>query len=123
MLIAAALLGFLMDFRRFDAACGPQVERLCQSRALAAFKLDAAAWGVNVQPYSGACALLGLRWLSVFLFLFVCVRVCLCVCACVSVCMRACLCALVCECVCVFAGLFVLSPMDVLCCFGHQLLY
>jgi hypothetical protein len=90
-----------MDFRRFDAACGPQVERLCQSRALAAFKLDAAAWGVNVQPYSGACALLGLRWLYVFLFLFVCVcvRVCLCVCVCVSVCMPACLCALVCECV------------------------
>ena len=108
MLIAAALLGFLMDFRRFDAACGPQVERLCQSRALAAFKLDAAAWGVNVQPYSGACALLGLRWLSVFLFLFVCVcvcvcvyvRVCLCVCArvCVRSCASACACLLVCLC-------------------------
>jgi hypothetical protein len=108
VLIAAALLGFLMDFRRFDAACGPQVERLCQSRALAAFKLDAAAWGVNVQPYSGACALLGLRWLSVFLFLFVCVcvcvcvyvRVCLCVCArvCVRSCASACACLLVCLC-------------------------
>lgn len=29
------------------------VERLCQERALAAFNLDPAEWGVNVQPYSG----------------------------------------------------------------------
>lgn len=29
------------------------VERLCQERALAAFGLDPAEWGVNVQPYSG----------------------------------------------------------------------
>ena len=120
MLIAAALLGFLMDFRRFDAACGPQVERLCQSRALAAFKLDAAAWGVNVQPYSGACALLGLRWLSVFLFLFVCVFVCMCVCVCVYARVFVCARVRVRVRVCLFV---VLSPMDVLCCFGHQLLY
>ncbi|KAJ1858378.1 glycine hydroxymethyltransferase shm1 [Coemansia sp. RSA 1822] len=33
-----------------------QLERLCQERALAAFKLDAAEWGVNVQPYSGSTA-------------------------------------------------------------------
>ena len=31
-----------------------KVERLCQKRALAAYRLDAAEWGVNVQPYSGA---------------------------------------------------------------------
>lgn len=33
-----------------------QVERLCQSRALAAYGLDPAEWGVNVQPYSGSPA-------------------------------------------------------------------
>uniref|UniRef100_A0A1D2AB39 Serine hydroxymethyltransferase n=1 Tax=Auxenochlorella protothecoides TaxID=3075 RepID=A0A1D2AB39_AUXPR len=33
-----------------------QAESLCQSRALAAFGLDPAAWGVNVQPYSGSPA-------------------------------------------------------------------
>lgn len=33
-----------------------QVERLCQQRALAAYGVDAEAWGVNVQPYSGAIA-------------------------------------------------------------------
>ncbi|KAJ1803008.1 glycine hydroxymethyltransferase shm1, partial [Coemansia sp. RSA 2598] len=33
-----------------------QLERLCQQRALAAFKLDAGEWGVNVQPYSGSTA-------------------------------------------------------------------
>lgn len=32
-----------------------QVEELCQKRALAAYRLDAAKWGVNVQPYSGGC--------------------------------------------------------------------
>jgi glycine hydroxymethyltransferase len=32
------------------------VENLCISRALTAYKLDAAAWGVNVQPYSGSPA-------------------------------------------------------------------
>ena len=33
-----------------------KVETLCQDRALAAFRLDAAKWGVNVQPYSGSPA-------------------------------------------------------------------
>ena len=33
-----------------------QVEELCQSRALAAYGLDPAQWGVNVQPYSGSPA-------------------------------------------------------------------
>ena len=32
------------------------VERLAQSRALQAFGLDPAVWGVNVQPYSGSPA-------------------------------------------------------------------
>lgn len=31
-------------------------ERLCQSRALAAYRLDPAVWGVNVQPLSGSPA-------------------------------------------------------------------
>jgi glycine hydroxymethyltransferase len=33
-----------------------QIETLCQQRALKAFGLDAAVWGVNVQPYSGSVA-------------------------------------------------------------------
>ena len=33
-----------------------QVESLCQSRALAAYGLNPAEWGVNVQPYSGSPA-------------------------------------------------------------------
>jgi glycine hydroxymethyltransferase len=33
-----------------------QIESLCQQRALKAFGLDAAVWGVNVQPYSGSVA-------------------------------------------------------------------
>ncbi|KAI8869401.1 serine hydroxymethyltransferase [Ramicandelaber brevisporus] len=33
-----------------------QVEELCRKRALAAFNLDPAKWGVNVQPYSGSTA-------------------------------------------------------------------
>lgn len=32
------------------------MESLCCSRALAAYRLDPAAWGVNVQPYSGSPA-------------------------------------------------------------------
>ena len=32
------------------------VERMCQERALAAYGLDPAVWGVNVQPYSGSPA-------------------------------------------------------------------
>ena len=31
-----------------------ELEILCQKRALQAFHLDAAKWGVNVQPYSGS---------------------------------------------------------------------
>ena len=33
-----------------------EVEELCRSRALQAYHLDPAAWGVNVQPYSGSPA-------------------------------------------------------------------
>ena len=33
-----------------------KVERLCQARALEAYGLDPAKWGVNVQPYSGSPA-------------------------------------------------------------------
>ncbi|CAE6418716.1 unnamed protein product [Rhizoctonia solani] len=33
-----------------------ELERLCQQRALKAFNLDPAVWGVNVQPYSGSTA-------------------------------------------------------------------
>ncbi|XP_072571573.1 serine hydroxymethyltransferase, mitochondrial isoform X1 [Paramormyrops kingsleyae] len=33
-----------------------QIELLCQKRALEAFGLDPAVWGVNVQPYSGSPA-------------------------------------------------------------------
>ena len=33
-----------------------QIEILCQKRALEAFDLDPAQWGVNVQPYSGSPA-------------------------------------------------------------------
>ncbi|KAG7275971.1 hypothetical protein CRUP_008459 [Coryphaenoides rupestris] len=33
-----------------------QIELLCQRRALEAFRLDPAQWGVNVQPYSGSPA-------------------------------------------------------------------
>lgn len=35
--------------------CIDKIERLCEARALSAFHLDAAQWGVNVQPYSGRC--------------------------------------------------------------------
>lgn len=33
-----------------------QIERLCQQRALTAFRLKDEDWGVNVQPYSGSPA-------------------------------------------------------------------
>lgn len=33
-----------------------EIERLCQKRALEAFRLDPEKWGVNVQPYSGSPA-------------------------------------------------------------------
>jgi glycine hydroxymethyltransferase len=32
-----------------------EVENLCIKRALEAFRLNSAEWGVNVQPYSGMC--------------------------------------------------------------------
>ena len=31
------------------------MELLCEARALELFGLDAAEWGVNVQPHSGRC--------------------------------------------------------------------
>lgn len=41
-------------FRHFDCTENvAEVERLCQTRALEAFGLDAEKWGVNVRPYSG----------------------------------------------------------------------
>ena len=33
-----------------------ELENLCRKRALQAFNLDPAKWGVNVQPYSGSPA-------------------------------------------------------------------
>lgn len=33
-----------------------ELENLCRERALNAFHLDPAVWGVNVQPYSGSTA-------------------------------------------------------------------
>lgn len=33
-----------------------ELEQLCRKRALEAFHLDPAVWGVNVQPYSGSTA-------------------------------------------------------------------
>jgi glycine hydroxymethyltransferase len=39
----------ILHFQHVDV-----LERLCQKRALAAFNLDPAKWGVNVQPYSGS---------------------------------------------------------------------
>ena len=33
-----------------------ELEQLCRKRALEAFNLDPAKWGVNVQPYSGSTA-------------------------------------------------------------------
>ena len=42
-----------------------ELENLCRSRALKAFNLDPAKWGVNVQPYSGS-----VRYFSPFFLLF-----------------------------------------------------
>ena len=33
-----------------------EIEKLCQKRALEAYRLDPEKWGVNVQPYSGSPA-------------------------------------------------------------------
>lgn len=35
-----------------------ELENLCRKRALEAFHLDPAKWGVNVQPYSGSVSIL-----------------------------------------------------------------
>ena len=35
-----------------------ELEELCRKRALEAFHLDPAKWGVNVQPYSGSVSIL-----------------------------------------------------------------
>ena len=43
-----------------------ELEILCRKRALQAFNLDPAKWGVNVQPYSGSTA----KW--VFRFAYPC---------------------------------------------------
>ncbi|XP_037467141.1 serine hydroxymethyltransferase 4-like [Triticum dicoccoides] len=45
------LASFYEEVLGFD-----EIENLCHDRALAAFHLDAASWGVNVQPYSGSPA-------------------------------------------------------------------
>lgn len=34
-----------------------ELEELCRKRALEAFHLDPAKWGVNVQPYSGSVSI------------------------------------------------------------------
>ena len=39
-----------------------ELETLCRKRALHAFNLDPAKWGVNVQPYSGSVSPLLLRF-------------------------------------------------------------
>lgn len=41
-----------------------ELERLCQKRALQAYRLDPQKWGVNVQPYSGN-RILRRAWLAV----------------------------------------------------------
>ena len=43
-----------------------QVENLCKQRALDAFHLDDAKWGVNVQPYSGSPANFAAYVVSIF---------------------------------------------------------
>ena len=42
-----------------------ELETLCRKRALQAFNLDPAKWGVNVQPYSGSVSPLLLRLATV----------------------------------------------------------
>ena len=43
-----------------------QAESLCQRRALAAFGLDPAKWGVNVQSLSGSPSNFQVRWVLGF---------------------------------------------------------
>ena len=57
-----------------------QAESLCQRRALAAFGLDPAKWGVNVQSLSGSPSNFQARWLGVVFG-----RLCVCVWVSVSV--------------------------------------
>lgn len=47
--------------RRYYGGCEvvDELEDLCKTRALAAFGLDSTKWGVNVQPYSGSTANMG----------------------------------------------------------------
>lgn len=47
---------FLLSRYYGGAEVVDQIELLCQKRALDAFDLDPALWGVNVQPYSGSPA-------------------------------------------------------------------
>ncbi len=44
--------------RRYYGGCQfiDQIEQLCKDRAIAAFNINCAEWGVNVQPYSGSIA-------------------------------------------------------------------
>lgn len=57
-LIRLIYLFFCFFFFRYygGAEIVDQIELLCQKRALDAFDLDPALWGVNVQPYSGSPA-------------------------------------------------------------------
>ena len=62
-----------------------QVESMCQRRALEAYGLDPAEWGVNVQPYSGTCRGVDLCVMSGPVCVCVCVWACgaaLCVSSC-----------------------------------------
>lgn len=47
--------------RRYYGGCEivDELEDLCKTRALATFNLDSTKWGVNVQPYSGSTANMG----------------------------------------------------------------
>jgi glycine/serine hydroxymethyltransferase len=56
-----------------------EMERLCMSRALQAFRVDDKEWGVNVQPYSGSPA--NMVSYVVLFRVYVYVYVCVCVCA------------------------------------------
>ena len=53
-----------------------ELEILCQKRALQAFNLDPAKWGVNVQPYSGSTAKCVRSWTIVLSGLICIVQLC-----------------------------------------------